>query len=132
MKYFSYSPNLGFELHETAEKARKYAQEDLDWMRHDAGDGWSEEVEHLCWGEVNQMAMQQEPIPVAEDDDQDFDFYIDYKLEDVSEINTDLKELAKIAPCTCPDADTGLGMLPNHEDANPNCYFNRMQQLVKE
>lgn len=43
-----------------------------------------------------------------------------------------LKALLADAPCTCPDADTGIGMLPGHRDDYPKCFRNMAEALLKE
>lgn len=53
-QWFSYSPCSGFDFHDTAAEARDHAQKDLDYFRDEAGDGWDEEVESVCWGEIKQ------------------------------------------------------------------------------
>jgi len=52
--YFSYCPDAGFEIHDTALEAEKSAQDSLDYFRDNACDGWSEEVDGICWGTVSQ------------------------------------------------------------------------------
>lgn len=37
----------------------------------------------------------------------------------------DLLQLLNEAPCTCPEHETGIGMLPGHDDTNQACYKNR-------
>lgn len=41
-----------------------------------------------------------------------------------------LLELLKDAPCTCPDQDTGVGMIPGHESSYPECFLNRANAAV--
>ena len=72
MKFFSYDPDDGFEVHETEEEAKMCAQKTIDRYRDDATDGWSEEVEYVCWGELRQQAVE---IPIN-------DHSCDYKLVD--------------------------------------------------
>lgn len=58
--YFSYDPDCGFEQHDTAEEARKAAETALDHYRDQAADGWSEEVESICWGEIRGSVRETE------------------------------------------------------------------------
>lgn len=51
-KFFAYDDETGFDLFDTAEEAKKAAQESIDEYRHAAGEGWPEEVENVCWGVV--------------------------------------------------------------------------------
>lgn len=48
--YFSYGSEFSFECHKTAEEAIAAAEAAIDDYRGDACDGWSEEVESICWG----------------------------------------------------------------------------------
>lgn len=63
-RYFSYTFN-SLVLHETAEEARQTAEEDLQWQRDRADDGWDDEVELICWGEVRQQVtmISTQPTP---------------------------------------------------------------------
>lgn len=54
-QFFSYDPNNGFEFHDTAEQAKLAADNAFDWAQEEAGcDGWPENVDDICWGEVKQ------------------------------------------------------------------------------
>ena len=55
-KFFSYCPDEGFETHNTAEEAKKAADDSIDSFRDNAEDGWSEEVDQVCWGEVKEQS----------------------------------------------------------------------------
>jgi hypothetical protein len=60
-KYFSYSPNYGFEVHKTIEDAVLSAQEAISGYAEKAPeeDGeWDEEVESICYGEVFACATE--------------------------------------------------------------------------
>jgi hypothetical protein len=72
MKFFSYDPDDGFLLHETEQKAKQHAQKLIDSYRDDAPEGWPDEVEEACWGELRQQAVE---IPID-------DHSCDYKLVD--------------------------------------------------
>lgn len=41
-----------------------------------------------------------------------------------------MRELLRDAPCTCPDADTAIGMLPGHNDDNQQCFKNRAKAFL--
>ncbi|HFV8023459.1 ead/Ea22-like family protein [Escherichia coli] len=56
--YFSYGSEFSFECHKTAEEAIAAAEAAIDDYRGDACDGWSEEVESICWGVVIQQATK--------------------------------------------------------------------------
>lgn len=48
MKYFSYCPEEGFELHETAGQAKQYVEDALDFERREACEGCSDYVDQFC------------------------------------------------------------------------------------
>ena len=81
MKYFAFSPDTGFELYETAEKAKAAAQESIDQYAADAVDGWSEEVESVYWGEIKQESVMMNQRP--SEPGSDVDFICDYGLTDI-------------------------------------------------
>ncbi|HAH4083824.1 TPA: ead/Ea22-like family protein [Escherichia coli] len=56
--YFSYGSEYSFECHKTAEEAIAAAEAAIDDYRGDACDGWSEEVESICWGVIIQQATK--------------------------------------------------------------------------
>ncbi|EHH4439820.1 hypothetical protein QL814_000969 [Escherichia coli] len=56
--YFSYGSEFIFECHKTAEEAIAAAEAAIDDYRGDACDGWSEEVESICWGVIIQQATK--------------------------------------------------------------------------
>ena len=57
-KYFVYSPDNGFETFDTAAEAEAVAEDLISAYREDAyEDGWDEDVESVCWGEVSQKAV---------------------------------------------------------------------------
>lgn len=97
-KYFSYDPNGdGFVLHDTAEAARAEAAAGLDAARLNAmTNGWGEEDEDICWGEIHQAATrvdeQYRPDDLDEDGcdadgdywgDPDVDVKFDLQLRDI-------------------------------------------------
>jgi hypothetical protein len=57
-KFFSYYPDDGFELHETEDEAKARAQYAIDMYRDDAMEGWAEEVDSVCWGELREYAKE--------------------------------------------------------------------------
>ena len=90
MKYFSYCPEDGFQLHGTKEAAEQAANDSLDFLRDNAEEGWHDEVDQVCFGEVNQIATvkneksaeeaKQEGIYMASS----IDYYCEYELKDVT------------------------------------------------
>jgi len=85
-KYFSYYPEEGFELHDTAEEAQKSAEDALDCERGEACEGWSDYVDQICWGELKQMTVETLNRPRTDEDtfvSADCDTIVDYGLVDV-------------------------------------------------
>lgn len=86
MKYFSYCPEEGFELHATAEEAKKAVEDALDFERSEACEGWSDYVDQFCWGELTQRVVETMCRPRTDDDtfvSPDCDTIVDYGLVDV-------------------------------------------------
>lgn len=91
MKYFSYDPEgNGFTLHKTAEEAKNHAEDDLACHRDNASEGWSDSVEHVCWGELKQMSFKVNEMTKEDAEhagicvSNDFDYICDYQLKDLS------------------------------------------------
>lgn len=83
MKYFSFDPNGdGFSLHKTEEEARKAAEDAFDYERGEAYNGWSDEVDKICWGELRQRVTEIESRPKNGDDyiSGDCDMFVEYQL----------------------------------------------------
>ncbi|EFZ2854750.1 hypothetical protein BL941_004121 [Shigella flexneri] len=66
--YFSYGSEHNFEWHKTAEEAIESAEAAIDDYRGDACDGWSEEVDSICWGIIMQSSTKVGERPRNEDD----------------------------------------------------------------
>lgn len=71
-KYFSFSIDKDFNLHNTAEEAEKAANDALDYARDELYDGWANYTDQICWGELKQMTVDKFS-KIAPDDDDDFD-----------------------------------------------------------
>lgn len=88
--YFSYDSDSGFETHETKEEAEKSASDMIDYYRNNASEGWSDEVESVCWGVVKQESKMTEPKPITDKQrgelniSPDCDHICDYYLNDVN------------------------------------------------
>ncbi|ELM1665805.1 hypothetical protein ACR71S_20695 [Klebsiella oxytoca] len=80
--YFSYGSEHNFEWHKTAEEAVEAAEAAIDEYRGDACDGWSEEVDSICWGIIMQSSTKVGERPRNEDDccDPAIDTVCDYAL----------------------------------------------------
>ncbi|XEB81316.1 hypothetical protein ACAF59_06860 [Klebsiella aerogenes] len=82
VSYFSYGSEHNFEWHKTAEEAVEAAEAAIDDYRGDACDGWSEEVDSICWGVIMQSSTKVGERPRNEDDrcDPSIDTVCDYAL----------------------------------------------------
>ncbi|MFK5043614.1 hypothetical protein ACI4CD_07525 [Klebsiella pneumoniae] len=80
--YFSYGSEHNFEWHKTAEEAVEAAEAAIDDYRGEACDGWSEEVDSICWGIIMQSSTKVGERPRNEDDrcDPSIDTVCDYVL----------------------------------------------------
>ena len=70
MKYFSYYPNDGFIFHETEKEAKAECEKAFGYAKDEAGcDGWGENVDDICWGEIRGRVKVTESImrPPAEE-----------------------------------------------------------------
>ena len=86
MKYFSYCPEEGFELHETAEQAQQAVEDALDFERGEACEGWADYVDQFCWGELKQRVVETMNRPRTDKDtfvSPECDTIVDYALIDV-------------------------------------------------
>jgi hypothetical protein len=66
-EYFMYGPDCGFERYDSQDEAVKAANEMIDSYREDAGDGWYDEVEQVCFGIVVSYARQHDVQQPSED-----------------------------------------------------------------
>jgi hypothetical protein len=73
-KYFSFSAEADFELHDTAEEAEKAANDALDYERNNTFFGCSYYASQICWGELKQMTVDKFGEVAPDDDDDDFDY----------------------------------------------------------
>ncbi|QLU64685.1 hypothetical protein HV173_10405 [Citrobacter freundii] len=80
--YFSYGSEHHFEWHKAAAEAVEAAEAAIDDYRGDACDGWSEEVDSICWGVIMQSSTKVGERPRNEDDccDPAIDTICDYVL----------------------------------------------------
>lgn len=76
MKFFSYDPDDGFELHATEDEAKARAQAAIDLYRDDAADGWPEEVDGVCWGALQQRAIEANKRPNTEHESASCDYQL--------------------------------------------------------
>ncbi|EHS4854276.1 hypothetical protein KV631_004189 [Salmonella enterica] len=80
--FFSYGSEHFFEQHKTAKEAIEAAESAIDDYRGEACDGWSEEVDTICWGVIMQQSTKIDERPRTEDDscDPGLDTVCDYAL----------------------------------------------------
>lgn len=80
--YFSYGSEHNFEWHKTQQAAVEAAEAAIDDYRGDACDGWSEEVDSVCWGVIMQRSTKVGERPRTEEDscDPSIDTVCDYAL----------------------------------------------------
>lgn len=81
MHFFSYDPDTGFELHATAEEAKKNADEAIDYYRGYSSEGWDEQVDQVCWGQITQETVMVDKRPAPPDSE--FSYFCDYQLRDL-------------------------------------------------
>ena len=98
VSYFSYGSEHNFEWHKTAEEAAEAAEAAIDDYRGDACDGWSEEVDSICWGIIMQSSTKVGERPRNEDDrcDPAIDTICDYALLPNIEAPTTYAFLAEV------------------------------------
>lgn len=83
MTYFSYDPTTGFAFHQTEAAAQAMAQECIDWARDEAGDGWEDDVDQICWGQLTERATEvRRDRP--RDPDENLDRVVDFELRKVT------------------------------------------------
>lgn len=73
-RFFSYDPDNGFEFHDTAEQAKAECEKAFGYYQDEAaGDGWPENVDQLCWGEIKEQAslIKETNRPPSEELDED-------------------------------------------------------------
>jgi len=87
LPFFAYDSETGFERFATEAKAKAAAQESIDTYREEAGEGWAEAVENICWGVVLGTTRE-----VALPDNYDGAFgladaaqFVDYMLTDAAQ-----------------------------------------------
>lgn len=96
--YFSYGSEHNFEWHKTAELAIEAAESAIDDYRGEACDGWSEEVDSICWGVIVQSSTKVGERPRTEDDSCDpaIDTVCDYALLPIIETPATAAFLAEV------------------------------------
>lgn len=78
-RFFSYDPNDRMRFHNTAEEAQKEAQHAFDLYVQEACEGWDENVDEVCWGEISEQVRETFRRPF----DPEQDFHIDSDCDEV-------------------------------------------------
>jgi len=96
--FFSYGSEHGFEQYKTTEEAIEAAEAAIDDYRGEACDGWSEEVDSICWGIVLQSSTKVGERPRTEDDSCDpaIETVCDYAL--LPEIEFSVTSTGEVQP----------------------------------
>lgn len=95
-KWFVYRPWNGFVLFSTEEEAQQEAEILLQEERDHSMEGWEEDVDEICWGELRQHVIQTnlrfrsvECTCLTKDDcdwpNHDYDCLCNYELVDVDD-----------------------------------------------
>lgn len=126
--YFSYGSEHNFEWHKTAEEAIESAEAAIDDYRGDACDGWSEEVDSICWGIIMQSSTKVGERPRNEDDccDPAIDTICDYAL--LPNIETPATD-AFLAEVRAQGVDMAACALDNVNQFN---YANMLDDLAQK
>ncbi|MBK0415249.1 hypothetical protein JD974_12615 [Chromobacterium haemolyticum] len=131
-QFFAYSHEIGFELLNTAEDARSFAQQEIDEYRDNAAEGWDEAVEKVRWGVVLGKAEQ---IPITDHDgnttDSSGDRFVDYVLSDCAPAQIEQQAPHKWQPIGTAPAD-GRTILLGHFNSHGNWRTMRGQWFTKE
>lgn len=126
-RWFSYDPDTGFDVHDTEQAAQLAAEECIEYYREQAGDGWNENVESICWGVISQEAVRVSSVPVKLVDDpraradferRKFETIDDYALRPL-EVSERLKVLRDIA-AECRRQDDKWGTERDFADVGPD------------
>ncbi|WP_334650348.1 hypothetical protein [Klebsiella oxytoca] len=122
--YFSYGSEHNFEWHKTAEEAVEAAEAAIDDYRGDACDGWSEEVDSICWGIIMQSSTKVGERPRNEDDrcDPAIDTVCDYALLP----NIETPTTARIVAGIKADGVTLVKSAFEMHIQSPSCYQDEM------
>ncbi|HHS9899676.1 TPA: hypothetical protein ACTW52_003022 [Klebsiella quasipneumoniae subsp. similipneumoniae] len=118
--YFSYGSEHNFEWHKTAKEAVEAAEAAIDDYRGDACDGWSEEVDSICWGIIMQSSTMVGERPRTEEDrcDSAIDTICDYAL--LPAIDTTATAAAADVLAERKRQVTTEGWTPEHDDQHVN------------
>jgi len=81
-RYFMYDPESGFETYATEQEAKDAAADAINYYRGEACDGWPDEVEQVCWGEIKQDTHQVGLREREEGDKGSCEMICDYQLVD--------------------------------------------------
>ena len=72
-RFFSYDPNDRIRFHDTSEEAQAEAQHAFDLYEQDASEGWDENVDEVCWGEIKGTVQMTSRRPYDPEQDSHLD-----------------------------------------------------------
>lgn len=108
--FFSYVPNnVGIDLHARLDEARAAAEGALDDERDEASDGWSDEVEEICYGVVLGRVVKVLERPALTSEPSDWDSVLDFavsargaeELAKLRRFRDDVREFLEREGCDC-------------------------------
>lgn len=111
-RFFSYDGD-SYDLHETAEEARRRCDGALcDYREYASSDGWADEVESIFWGPITEHVVETERKSREDFEDPEearselrgFDYWCDYALQPVEPASSNVVT----HPATRADAVQGV------------------------
>lgn len=106
--YFCYDGH-SFDTYPTLAEAKQNAEEALQYFADDAGDGWDELVEQVCYGMVTGEVFEAERRPRNSDDygvDSGIDLIVDYQLRDIPNAAATIRQQGDMARAVTLTFDT--------------------------
>lgn len=127
--YFMYGPDCGFERHDTQDAAIKAANEMIDDYREDAGDGWCDEVDQVCFGIVLSYASQSDVQKPSEENG--FLGSVDYTMSEIETPATDAWVNEQRAKGVDAGIQTIITML-NHQSTGVSASINVLRTFAAQ
>ncbi|UFT92850.1 hypothetical protein [Pectobacterium carotovorum] len=91
--YFAFTYDHGSEFFETQREAITFCEESIDDYRDNREDGWDEDVQHVCWGVILQMAQGFDAQGIHTSDRRHTYQTCDYRLDDVQQPTSNAPKL---------------------------------------
>lgn len=133
LRFFSYTPgNIGIDLHDTLDAAWATAEHALDDCRDDAPDGWSDEVEGICYGVVLGRVVKVLERPALTSEPSDWDSVADFalappgheELAKLRRLRDDVRRFLEDEGCDCDAHRDEI------EDDADRCTFCRLERML--